>query len=141
MYKYINFAVNGNVRGQARPRFTGKRRKGKKQAYEKPEDTAYKKSIAKAYREAANGVFFTGEVTLTIHVYRKMPKSKKGDNEPDIYKPDVDNIAKAVMDALNGVAYEDDKQVFCLSICKHKRVKSRLNDELIVTVCGEDYDN
>ena len=25
--------------------------------------------------------------------------------------PDIDNVLKAVMDALNGVAYEDDKQV------------------------------
>ena len=26
-------------------------------------------------------------------------------------KPDIDNCLKAVMDALNGIAYNDDKQV------------------------------
>jgi Holliday junction resolvase RusA-like endonuclease len=31
--------------------------------------------------------------------------------EPKITPPDVDNAAKSVLDALNGVAYADDKQV------------------------------
>lgn len=31
-------------------------------------------------------------------------------------KPDIDNIAKSIMDGLNGVAYEDDKQVVRLEI-------------------------
>ena len=30
-------------------------------------------------------------------------------------RPDVDNYAKAVMDALNGIAYNDDSQVACLT--------------------------
>lgn len=136
LFRYISFNVSGKVRGQARPRFTGKRRKGKKQAYEMPEDTAYKKAIAKAYREAANGVFFTGEVSMIIHVYRKMPKSKRGVFEPDIYKPDIDNIAKAVMDALNGVAYEDDKQVYYLFVFKHERTKAREKERLLISVGG-----
>ena len=30
-------------------------------------------------------------------------------------KPDVDNIAKVILDSLNGLAYKDDKQiVFCI---------------------------
>jgi Holliday junction resolvase RusA-like endonuclease len=33
-------------------------------------------------------------------------------------KPDADNIAKLVLDALNGVAYRDDKQVYSVSISK-----------------------
>jgi Holliday junction resolvase RusA-like endonuclease len=31
---------------------------------------------------------------------------------------DIDNYAKAVLDALNGVAYTDDKQVVCLYLEK-----------------------
>lgn len=33
-------------------------------------------------------------------------------------KPDCDNIAKAILDALNGVAYDDDKQVVRLHVEK-----------------------
>ena len=33
-------------------------------------------------------------------------------------KPDCDNIAKAVLDALNGIAYHDDSQVVCLCVGK-----------------------
>jgi Holliday junction resolvase RusA-like endonuclease len=33
-------------------------------------------------------------------------------------KPDIDNIAKTVLDALNGIAYKDDTQVIKLTIDK-----------------------
>ena len=35
-----------------------------------------------------------------------------------IKKPDSDNIAKVVLDALNGVAYIDDKDVVKLTVTK-----------------------
>lgn len=35
-----------------------------------------------------------------------------------IYKPDTDNLAKFVLDALNGVFYKDDSQIYKLSIEK-----------------------
>lgn len=131
----VTFTVYGKVRGQGRPRFTGKnRRKGKKTAYEKPEDTAYKKAIAKAYKQAANGAKFAGEVSISVYVFRKMPASYKGNSEPDTYKPDIDNITKAVMDALNGVAYDDDKQVTQLRVVKLPREKQLAREYMRVYV-------
>lgn len=52
-----------------------------------------------------------------------MPKNrpKKVLRERDTYKPDADNIAKAVLDAMNGLAFVDDSQVVSLSVTKHDR--------------------
>ena len=33
-------------------------------------------------------------------------------------RPDCDNLAKSILDALNGLAYKDDKQITYLSIEK-----------------------
>lgn len=33
-------------------------------------------------------------------------------------KPDTDNIAKSILDSLNGIAYKDDKQVVKLTVEK-----------------------
>ncbi|NFS59368.1 RusA family crossover junction endodeoxyribonuclease, partial [Clostridium sporogenes] len=33
-------------------------------------------------------------------------------------KPDVDNIAKVILDSLNGLAYKDDKQIVTCGISK-----------------------
>ena len=33
-------------------------------------------------------------------------------------KPDTDNIAKSILDSLNGIAYKDDKQVIRLIVEK-----------------------
>ena len=34
-------------------------------------------------------------------------------------KPDCDNIAKIILDSLNGIAYADDKQIISLSVEKY----------------------
>ena len=59
-----------------------------------------------------------------IEILHALPKnmSKKRKIElncaPDTRKPDLDNVAKLVMDALNGVAYDDDKQITSMSVSK-----------------------
>lgn len=62
-------------------------------------------------------------VRVSITTARGMPKSrpKRLESEPDVYKPDCDNIAKAVLDALNGVAWVDDTQVTNLVVQKFDR--------------------
>lgn len=49
------------------------------------------------------------------------PKSKRRKrNEPELHaiKPDADNLAKAVLDALNGLAWRDDSQIAVLEVEK-----------------------
>jgi len=59
---------------------------------------------------------FDGPVRVSIIAIFARPKSattKRGPNlrYPCTKKPDWDNIAKSICDALNGVAYRDDAQV------------------------------
>ena len=42
----------------------------------------------------------------------------KGDLRP-IKKPDCDNIAKIILDALNGIAFHDDSQIVTLEVFKY----------------------
>ena len=64
-----------------------------------------------------------GPVTLSVTAIFPRPKAKTkktGENKgyPHTGKPDADNVAKAVCDALNGVAYRDDSQVWQLTVVK-----------------------
>lgn len=63
------------------------------------------------------------EVHLRIIYARQLPSSKPKyrNGEPDLYKPDIDNVAKLVIDALNGTAFKDDSQITSLSLEKAKR--------------------
>ena len=89
--------------------------------YADPKTEADEKAVAGAYR----GEKLEGAVRLEVHVYRALPKARpKGvRSEPDIIRPDLDNIVKAVMDGLNGVAYDDDRQVVEIHAYKHARVR------------------
>lgn len=66
-------------------------------------------------------------VILNVDAYRPLPESrpKRVCSEPDTYKPDADNEAKLVMDALNGLAWADDAQVVDLHVRKHPRARGQ----------------
>lgn len=66
-------------------------------------------------------------VILTVDAYRPLPESrpKSVRSEPDTYKPDADNEAKLVMDALNGLVWADDAQVVDLHVRKHPRARGQ----------------
>lgn len=48
-------------------------------------------------------------------------------------KLDADNIAKSVLDGLNGIAYEDDEQVVELLVRKHK-VKAATDERVEIEI-------
>lgn len=90
------------VKGKARPRF------GKGRAYVLPEERANERLVWVAYCDACDGVPKCAPervpVTVTIRAYGTMPASRPkrcGDTEPYVYTPDLDNIEKLVIDALN----------------------------------------
>lgn len=116
------FFWSGIPRGQGRPRFN---RLGG--AYKASEDKAYEQSICKAYWAAYCGAhMLEGPIRVTITAVFQIPGSaSKADKRAMILgnvrptrKPDADNIGKAVLDALNGVAYQDDKAVVDVRVVK-----------------------
>ena len=85
----------------------------------------YEKRVVNCYL-AQDGTLYETPVRVNITAYKGIPKSytKKRTKaildgiEQAVSKPDVDNICKIILDALNGVAYKDDTQVIRLSISK-----------------------
>lgn len=81
----------------------------------------YKKDLRNLIKEQLpeNYKIFSKDIPLiiTIDFYFKYRKSEKkaliGHKIPKISKPDIsDNLNKAVFDAMEGVVYEQDQQVF-----------------------------
>ena len=113
------------VRGKGRVRFV--RQTGRTYT---PDSTAQAMhEVRDAWERASGGQFAEGgkPVCVSIITRRPLPRSRpKGVLvEPDTYKPDADNIAKLVLDALNGTAWEDDTQVTSLSVMKMPRERER----------------
>ena len=122
----VNFTIPGKPVGKGRPRF---RRIGKGvMAYTPKSTNEYEKRIRMLYLEEYGKENFEGKtVSVEITAFFSPPKSAPKKQRMNMLrgcifpskKPDADNIAKIVLDALNGVAYEDDSQVINLSV--HKR--------------------
>ena len=122
--KMTSFTVHGEPQGKARPRAV--KQSGIVRVYTPQKTKDYEREIAAVYRTQCSGMF-SGAVAIEIHAYYGIPKrtSRKkvldmiSDKERPIKKPDGDNVAKAVCDALNGVAYKDDSQVVDLTVRKY----------------------
>jgi len=122
----LTFTVAGEPVPQPRPRVI---KRGKKAWAYTPDEhpvNAYRKAIAigaSAFAAVAGGCLVDAPVSVTINLTFPRPPShlnKSGvkATAPRLPKPDVDNVAKAVLDAINGVAWEDDSQVAELIVRK-----------------------
>lgn len=111
-----NIWINGKVQGKGRPRFS--RISGTVYTPQPTKD--YEARIKAAYRQEG-GTIIDSDIPLYVAVtaYIQPPSRwKKAEREDAIQgkifpqcKPDADNILKIILDGLQGVAYEDDKQV------------------------------
>lgn len=80
-----------------------------------------------AYPKHLPSVFYNQQLNVVINAFFSIPKSfskTKRQQALEAYirptiKPDCDNIAKNINDALNGIAYPDDKQIIRLEVNKH----------------------
>ena len=123
------FTVFGQPTGKGRPRFT---KTGhtytpeKTKNYEELVRFAFISSYLDSTKEANKPKPIENPVQAQILAYFEIPKSyskkkreKCLENKlPATNKPDTDNIAKIILDSLNGYAYVDDKQVIDLTVTK-----------------------
>jgi Holliday junction resolvase RusA-like endonuclease len=112
--------IPGKAKGKGRPRFYNGHAVT-------PQDTRdYETLIAMTWKAYKGGYYEGCPLRIDITVNVLVPISRKKKERLDIargklkptMKPDVDNIAKIVLDGLNGVAYKDDKQVTELRVRK-----------------------
>ena len=74
-----------------------------------------KKQIVKSAWAAGIREPHTGPVEVELEFHFARPKAMKDDPHrflPRPARPDIDNLEKMVLDALNGIAYLDDAQVY-----------------------------
>ena len=104
----FNFPIDPVAKG--RPRFG----KGRTYTPKKTKDfgTTIKEMARNQYR---NGPM-KGAISVTIVFFMKKPKTVT--REYPTIRPDVDNLCKATLDALNDIAYDDDSQIIEINASK-----------------------
>lgn len=135
----VDFVIQGKAQAKQRPRFnthTGR-------TYTPNKTINYENWVKICYLEKyKDKELMDKTLRVTIRAFLEIPKStskkKKQqmlDNEIlPMVKPDTDNIAKSILDSLNGIAYKDDKQVAELIVYKF------YNDTPYVNVTIEEID-
>lgn len=114
---------------KGRPRFT---KTG--HAYTPRPTLEYEELIRQCWILAHGRNIFTGYIEMNLDFYIPIPKSmSKADKQKAIEcelrpdkKPDIDNLIKAVQDALNEVAYWDDRQIVRLKAEKWYATEGRV---------------
>lgn len=122
----INFVVNVDPVPTARPRLS-RIRGGHTHAYTPIKSKMYQDRVGKAFKQAIKGVkfdedllkskcyidvkfFFAIPKAINYHRLRKKEQQQFYEKH-NVFRPDIDNLLKSILDGLNGIAFEDDCQV------------------------------
>ena len=115
----IKFTIPGPPKGKQRPRIC--RVNGRSMAYTPKETIEYERLVRASYT-AVSKVKFERNLPIEIsilalysvpkYVSRKTKELMLNERLFPTKKPDADNIIKVILDALNGLAYQDDAQIY-----------------------------
>lgn len=108
----IAFVVEGAPVAQGRPRASA--HGGKVRLRDTEESKAYKRMVGTVAMVAMNrqGLKpFAAHIPLVAELLFLFPRAKSTKLEYMTKKPDLDNLEKAILDALNKVAYDDDSDI------------------------------
>lgn len=132
------FVYDGEAVAKGRPKFA--RQGAFVRTYTPKKTETYETAIGMyarmAMRDAGEPLAAEEAVTVDIMVERKPPKSwskKKAAaamGQPITGKPDPDNLIKAILDGLNGVAFLDDAQVAGLTFFRRWTDSDRVTVEV-----------
>ncbi len=120
---FYEFEVPGKITGKGRPRVNTETAI----AYTPTRTKDYENLIKQYFIIKHRGVEpLDGRIDMTIRAYIAVPKSVSKKEKLEMLegnisptkKPDIDNIAKIVLDALNKLAFKDDNQITKLNIEK-----------------------
>lgn len=121
--KFMN--INAPIVTKARPRSAIKN--GKIMVYSKEESVIYENLIRMEWQNQTNNFKFESDAPIhadIVATFKPSNENKKLIDKDSRYtlgcviRKDLDNIAKTVLDALNGIAYDDDKQIVSLTVGK-----------------------
>lgn len=132
----------GRVKGQGRPRGSVVRSAGRVSVgmHKDPRDRSYERALASLYEgpRFPKGVPVAVEVVVMRSLPASLERKTRRVTRHDVFKPDADNILKSVLDALTGVAYEDDSQVTTAVVRKMDQVPADGTDVLVVSVRADE---
>ena len=126
MHETLSFKVPVTPYGKGRPRFSTVR--GFVRTYTPEHTRAHEKTFKIYARQAMAGRFpFESDIPVAVKViayfpipasYTKKRRKQCLSSGYHMKKPDVDNVVKAVLDAMNDCVYVDDAQVHSIAVEK-----------------------
>ncbi|MFR7590254.1 MAG: RusA family crossover junction endodeoxyribonuclease [Longibaculum sp.] len=134
----MEFIIYGEPKAKGRPRFVNR---GKFVSTYTPKETLNYENLVKISFDSQieDKYVIQGEIKATIKAFFSIPKSTSKKKEKSMLegnikptkKPDCDNIAKTILDALNGIAYRDDSQIVELNVEKYYSHEPRVEVEVL----------
>lgn len=129
----IKLLFEGEPVAASRPRVT---RRG--WAYNAPKYEAYKSQAQLDARRQYLGEPLKGALFVKVVFYRSVQKSvskaerqrRLANEHRPVFKPDIDNLFKAITDACTGIIWHDDNQIVSAEIEKKYSSKPRVEMEV-----------
>lgn len=117
------FEIPGKITGKGRPRVNTNTAIAYTPAKTKEYEELVKQYFILKYRKTQP---LEGRLAVTVKAFFGIPKSTSKANREEmlqgsmspVKKPDIDNIAKIIIDALNKLAFQDDNQITRLVVEK-----------------------
>ena len=123
----LTFTIPGEPTAQGRPRFST--HGGFVKAYDPEKSRNYKAYVKLLAGEAMQrigltltelplGVEIIADVGIPASTSKKFKAQALNGLQLPIKQPDVDNVAKIILDSISGIVYKDDKQIVKLTVSK-----------------------